>query len=1064
VGERIEILEDAGPQTEVGYITAIDDGDPELTQELTFILIDVSNESLFAELPAIDATGTLTYLINQNENGSTEVYFKLKDDGGTENGGVDLTSHQVFEIEVLAVNDSPIFVLGTLSQEIDIVDADEDLYTEIGIEVFSVDIPNELGQTITYSLDSYEALDASGNAFANISISTNEGTISIYPIENGNGSDIITVTAHDSSGVEYGGIEEYQQTFTIIVNPLNDPPEFNLKEPASLGGGLITNEEGIGLDEDFTSRTYVMDLLPAPENESTQNVIFTCNCDSIDFADVSINSITGYVTFENIADSNGSINLRITAEDDGSAENEGDVNLSTQFYTLIINAVNDVPSFMKGNDQPIFEDAGQIIVQSWATGISKGPINENSQQLSFIVTTDNDAFFKDSQVPIIIIDGTGGNLTYQIADDLNGEVEVSLTLKDDGGTEFDGVDESESQTFNISVQAVNDPPTFSLGSNSDLELDEDGIGKSVENWISDIIKGPDDEIADILTFHITSNKSDSTIFSVFPQIDEESGTIEYSINPEYNGKAQFTINLSDNGGIENGGDSISVDKTFAVWIHQINDIPRPFEIHPRIFDYAKDTTTFYFDMDANDTTDIFYRLPYQVFAPPIQPDSLLRFSWEKNDSLDVDTYATWNFDSLFQLYYRLEGTPSDNSKTFVLSDDIDSQLFMDVDSVYVDIDMTAEFPVYSGIFNPDSLYFSDYLDTTGVTQYSWRVVAQNYAKDWLNNDPVRSVLSDVNLKIDLELPSAEMSFFQSELYLEYYDLYFITNEETIDSVARIWINFDTYTQNLFPSKMDDSLYHISSTFVSTGTVKYNFQVRDKRLNLGRSLDTVKYEILIPELARTVSSPDNILEMYVLENSVAYETPVIISASNVNEDLSKNSIEIISREYQITANSMVLLKSAILSFTLSENFTEELSYKYKIIKINDNSIEELTTEFDGESFVTSIISAGNYAVAYNSDAIEPLPEKFALGNIYPNPFNPSTTIEFAIPDENDVMIDIYNLRGQHVLNLKDENINPGYHAVVWSGLDNTGRIVPSGIYFVNIKFANQLMSKKVTFLK
>jgi hypothetical protein len=234
--------------------------------------------------------------------------------------------------------------------------------------------------------------------------------------------------------------------------------------------------------------------------------------------------------------------------------------------------------------------------------------------------------------------------------------------------------------------------------------------------------------------------------------------------------------------------------------------------------------------------------------------------------------------------------------------------------------------------------------------------------------------------------------------------------------------------------------------------------------LGRSLDTVKYEILIPELARTVSSPDNVLEMYVPENSVAYETPVIISASNVNEDLSKNSIEIISREYQITANSMVLLKSALLSFTLSENFTEESSYKYQIIKINDNSIEELTTEFDGESFVTSIMSSGNYAVAYNWDAIEPLPEKFTLGNIYPNPFNPSTTIEFAIPDENNVMIDIYNLRGQHVLNLMDQNTNPGYHAVAWSGFDNAGRIVPSGIYFVYIKFANQLMSKKVTFLK
>jgi hypothetical protein len=1083
VGERIEILEDAGPQTNVGYVTEIDDGDPEVTQELTFTLIDVSNESLFAVTPVIDNIGTLTYLINEDANGSSFVYFKLKDDGGTDNGGVDLTSQQVFEIEVSAVNDSPIFVLGTLAQQINIIDVDEDLYTEIGIEVSSIDIPtDEVGQTITYSLDSYEAFDASGDAFAILSIEENEGTISIYPIENGHGSDIITVTAHDSSGVEYGGIEEYQQTFTIIVNPLNDPPEFNLKAPPSLGGGLITNEEGIELDEDFTSRTYSMDLLPAPENESTQNVLFSCNCDSIDFADISINSITGYVTFQNITDDNGSIDLRITATDDGSINNEGDVNSYTQFYPLIINAVNDVPSFIKGDDQFILEDEGENSI-SWATDISRGPANEISQGLSFLVITDNDAFFKDSQIPIIEIDGTSGNLIYQIADDLNGDVNVSLTLKDDGETAFDGVDESEPQTFNISVQAVNDPPDFSLGSNDDLEINEDEIGKSLENWISDIIKGPDDEIADVLTFHITSSKSDSTIFSVFPQIDEESGTIEYSINPEYNGKAQFTINLSDDGGIENGGDSISVDKAFSIWVHQINDIPKPFEVYSRVFDYAKDTTTFYFDVDvSNDTTDIFYRLPYQVFAPPMQPDSLLRFYWEKNDSLDVDTYATWNLDSKFELYYRLEGTPSDSSKTFVLSDDIDRQLLMDVDSIFVDIDMTAEFPVYTGDFNHDYMpaqsddplntYISEYLDTTGVTQYSWTVVAQNYsayasvypAIDSLYNDPVRTSLSDVDLKIDLELPSAEMAFFQSELYSEYYDLYFITNEETIDSVARVWVDFDTYTQNLFPSKMDDSLYHISSTFVSTGTVKYNFQVRDKRLNLGRSLDTVKYEILIPELARTVSSPDNVLEMYVPENAVAYETPVIISVSNVDGDLSKNSIEIISREYQITANSMVLLKSAILSFTLSENFTEESSYKYKIIKINDNSIEELSTEFDGESFVSSIMSSGNYAVAYNSTAIEPLPEKFALGNIYPNPFNPSTTIEFDIPDENNVMIDIYNLRGQHVLNLKDENINPGYHAVVWSGLDNTGRIVPSGIYFVNIKFANQLMSKKVTFLK
>jgi len=182
-------------------------------------------------------------------------------------------------------------------------------------------------------------------------------------------------------------------------------------------------------------------------------------------------------------------------------------------------------------------------------------------------------------------------------------------------------------------------------------------------------------------------------------------------------------------------------------------------------------------------------------------------------------------------------------------------------------------------------------------------------------------------------PEAKMVFFQSELYTEYYDLYFVTNEETIDDVARVWIEFENYTQNLSPSKMGDSLYHISSTFVDTGTVKYNFQVRDKRLNLGRSLDTVSYNILIPELARIVLSPDNILEMYVPKNAVQYETPVIISVSDADEELSKNSVEIISREYQLAANSMVLLKPVTLSFRLTGNLIDEPCYKYFIVKLN-----------------------------------------------------------------------------------------------------------------------------------
>ena len=53
-------------------------------------------------------------------------------------------------------------------------------------------------------------------------------------------------------------------------------------------------------------------------------------------------------------------------------------------------------------------------------------------------------------------------------------------------------------------------------------------------------------------------------------ITEESGKIEYSINPNYNGLAEFTVNLSDDGGIENGGDDTSENQTFSVLVGPVD--------------------------------------------------------------------------------------------------------------------------------------------------------------------------------------------------------------------------------------------------------------------------------------------------------------------------------------------------------------------------------------------------------------------------------------------------------------------------------------------------------------
>ena len=208
VGERIEILEDSGPQNIINYITNIDDGDPEIAQILTFNRIDVTNSSLFAMEPEIDANGTLTFTINEDLNGTSLVYFTLSDDGGTDNGGINQTSQQFFEIQVIAVNDPPIFEINDLGEL-----AEDDF--EVAQIIVTPNIPpnDEGSQSVQYSLSSFEAINENGMIFANLTIESLTGNVTINPVEHGNGETQITITANDGSGSENGGSENYEQTF-----------------------------------------------------------------------------------------------------------------------------------------------------------------------------------------------------------------------------------------------------------------------------------------------------------------------------------------------------------------------------------------------------------------------------------------------------------------------------------------------------------------------------------------------------------------------------------------------------------------------------------------------------------------------------------------------------------------------------------------------------------------------------------------------------------------------------------------------------------------------------------
>jgi hypothetical protein len=98
------------------------------------------------------------------------------------------------------------------------------------------------------------------------------------------------------------------------------------------------------------------------------------------------------------------------------------------------------------------------------------------------------------------------------------------------------------------------------------------------------------------------------------------------------------------------------------------------------------------------------------------------------------------------------------------------------------------------------------------------------------------------------------------------------------------------------------------------------------------------------------------------------------------------------------------------------------------------------------------------------AVSNLPTQFRLSQNFPNPFNPATTLEYDLPGNCDVTIKIYNILGQEVATLLNEQKEAGRYKISWDGQDKDGEKVSTGIYFYRIKAGDFEESKKLLLVK
>ena len=164
-------------------------------------------------------------------------------------------------------------------------------------------------------------------------------------------------------------------------------------------------------------------------------------------------------------------------------------------------------------------------------------------------------------------------------------------------------------------------------------------------------------------------------------------------------------------------------------------------------------------------------------------------------------------------------------------------------------------------------------------------------------------------------------------------------------------------------------------------------------------------------------------------------------------------------------SIYILLSLFLIFSCEDNSVEPLICDEGLTNVDGECIlvvcDEGLTNVDGvctlvcDDGLTNV--DGECTSLNNSEII--FPTIYNLSSPYPNPFNPTTTISFSIPQSDLVSINVYDIKGELVTELINEQLHIGYHSIDWNGTNQS-----SGMYLVRMESGEYVETQKLLLVK
>jgi hypothetical protein len=160
-------------------------------------------------------------------------------------------------------------------------------------------------------------------------------------------------------------------------------------------------------------------------------------------------------------------------------------------------------------------------------------------------------------------------------------------------------------------------------------------------------------------------------------------------------------------------------------------------------------------------------------------------------------------------------------------------------------------------------------------------------------------------------------------------------------------------------------------------------------------------------------------------------------------------------YDTTVTTLSIAYQEILENVFEGSLTNGATVKFQVIAKKGAYSKDVTGD-------NRVIYVNRYD--YLSTESEGVPVEFALHENYPNPFNPTTTLRFELPEVSNLTLTIFNMLGQKVKTFNMQSTPAGYHTLKWNATNDFGDPVGAGVYLYQLQTKDFVKTRKMVLLK